>query len=265
MTALTVTSDTTTAPLTASVLASLPVSYAPSVPVDPADVVVIAGDGAGWPAAAVTAIDAGSTAVIVVDPQPADLRAVTEPADGRVVIDWPWASNPALPSAASAFTAAVARGSLLEVTAIIDPARPLTASLLDLAGVVRRLVGPLTQARLLHDDQHGLTLSGTAATRPVALTLTRSTAVAGQARVRLLTDDGGIELTLPDPVTARPAEVTITDQAGLHIQPTSWESSHRATWRRARILTGSPTAATDLAELRHDQDTLAEALSQLHA
>ena len=32
MTALTVTSDTTTAPLTAAVLATLPVSYAPSVP-----------------------------------------------------------------------------------------------------------------------------------------------------------------------------------------------------------------------------------------
>lgn len=264
MTALTVTSDTTTAPLTAAVLASLPVSYAPSVPGDPADVVVIAGDG-DWPATAVTAVDARSTAVIVVDPQWADLTAVTEPADGRVVIDWPWASNPALPSAAAGFTAAVARGSLLEITAIIDPARPLTASLLDLAGVVRRLVGPLTQARLLHHDQHGLTLSGTAATRPVALTLTRSTAVAAQARVRLLTDDGGIELTLPDSVTARPAEVTITDQAGLHIQPTSWESSHRATWRRAQILTGSPTAATDLAELRHDQDALAEALSKLPA
>lgn len=264
MTALTVTADTTTTPLTATVLATLPVSYAPSVPDSPAQVVVIAGDG-DWPSAAAAAIDAGSTAVIVVDPQPADLTAIPKPTDGQVVIDWPWATNPALPSAAVAFTAAVARGSLVEITAIIDPARALTASLLDLAGVVRRLVGPLSQARLLHRDQHGLTLSGTAATRPVALTLTRSTGVAAQARVRLLTDDGGIELTLPDPVTARPAEVTITDQAGLHIQPTSWESSHRATWRRAQILTGSPTAAADIAELRHDQDVLAEALDQLSA
>ena len=97
----------------------------------------------------------------------------------------------------------------------------------------------------------------------VGMGVVRSTAVPPQASVRLLTNDGGVELSLPDPSTARPAEVMITDGEGLRLLPTVWESAHRAVWRRLQALLTSGEPRWTCASWRRDQLAVAAAVQHL--
>ena len=90
-----------------------------------------------------------------------------------------------------------------------------------------------------------------------------SAGLAPHAYVRVLTDDGGVEIAIPHPETARPAEVVITDEAGVRTLPTLWESSHRAAWRRAHLLLQAGDPGTDLSDFADDQAVLGHALSEL--
>jgi hypothetical protein len=135
--------------------------------------------------------------------------------------------------------------------------------LLDLAALIRSLIGPLRGVSVLQYDSNGFFATARAADLSVSLSVVRSSALARQASVRLLTDDGGVEMIIPDPSTARPAEVMITNGDGLQLLPTVWESSHRAAWRRARTLLDSRTTAPDLAMFAEDQSVLSDAVHLL--
>ena len=91
----------------------------------------------------------------------------------------------------------------------------------------------------------------------------RSTAVPAQARARLLTSSGGVEITLPDPGTARPAQIVITTPDGQQLLPTLWESPHRATWRRLSTSLAAGASTPDLSDFDADQRVLAHPLSVL--
>lgn len=146
---------------------------------------------------------------------------------------------------------------------ISAPNRSLWANLVDLAALVRALVGPLHGISLLHQDHNGCFAMGGAGDLSVGMGVVRSTAVPPQASVRLLTNDGGVELSLPDPSTARPAEVMITDGEGLRLLPTVWESAHRAVWRRLQALLTSGEPRWTCASWRRDQLAVAAAVQHL--
>ena len=261
MTAITVAPDGGAEAVTARVLSSLPVSYAAADRNAAPRVVVVAGT-LGWPVAVQRALNEGSAAAIVVHPEPASLGA-TLVTPGLVLVDSIWAGNPAVPAASGHFRAAAADAQLLECRVISGPNRSLRANLVDLAALVRELIGPLHGVSLLHHDHNGCFAIAGAGDLSVGLGVVRSTAVAPQASVRLLTNDGGVELSLPDPSTARPAEIMLTDGDGLRLLPTVWESAHRSVWRRLQALLTSGETAIDLHFLEEDQLAVATALRHL--
>ena len=98
---------------------------------------------------------------------------------------------------------------------ISAPNRSLWANLVDLAALVRALVGPLHGISLLHQDHNGCFAMGGAGDLSVGRYGCRpkhrgrpagESAVAYQRRRR--------RAESPDPSTARPAEVMITDGEG---------------------------------------------------
>ena len=261
MTAITIAPRAGIEAVTAAVLSSLPVSYTATAADATADVVVVAGSS-DWPSVVDHLLGEGSAAAIVVHPEPADLAALPR-TPGLVVIDSVWAGNPAVPAAAGHFGRAATASQLVECRVITGPDRPLGANLLDLAALIRSLIGPLRGVSVLQYDSHGFFATAKAADLSVSLSVVRSSALAPQASVRLLTDDGGVEMVIPDPSTARPAEVMITNGDGLQRLPTVWESSHRAAWRRARTLLDSRATAPDLAMFAEDQSVLDDAVHLL--
>ena len=249
MTALTATGGPGTERVTAVTLSSLPVSYASAKDPDRATVAVV--DGVGeWPQEARHHLDRGSKATIVVHPEPADLTPLRD-AHGTLLVDSLWASNPAVPTAAGLFIPRMPRAALLECRIVLTAGRPQAAALLDAMALIRKLTGPAQEVRTIHVDGRALVVSATSRQLPVRISILRSHAVPSSATVRMLTDDGGVEITVPHPDTARPAVVTLTDPAGTLQLPTLWESGHRATWRRAAAAIG--TGSPDLADLEADQ------------
>ncbi len=262
MSALRVAAGEGAEPVTAAVLSSLPISFAPAADLQAAEVVVVAGV-AGWPTR-VQQIVEGGAAAIVVQPEPADVAPLLSSV-GRVAIDSTWAGNPATMLAAEHFaTAAAYGGTLLECQVIIGDVRSAGAALLDVAALIRSLLAPLRELRVLRHDRRGFVASGVAGGVGVTLSVHRSTAVPAQARVRLLTPSGGVEVTLPDSETARPAEIVITTPQDQQLLPTLWESPHRATWRRLSDTLAAGTPSADLSEFHADQCALAHPLSLLN-
>ena len=92
---------------------------------------------------------AGGAAVIVVQPEPGDLTPLRV-VGGSHRIDATWAGNPATAVAAEHFAAAAAHGgTLLECQVITGDHRSAGAALLDVAALVRSLIGPLTELQIL--------------------------------------------------------------------------------------------------------------------
>ena len=208
---------------TDAVLASLPLSYAPGRS-DGHALTIVTGS-IGWPATVAEAFDAGAMAVIVVWPQPADLGALRG-RRGIVVLDSRWAPNPVMRSA-----------------------------LLDQLTLVRALIGAVTDVRILTRSSHGFAAEGLAAGHPVDFELVCTGAVPESARVRLLTQDGSVDLVVPHSGIAQPARLMITSPDGALQSPTLYESGHRASWRRVPDLLANPSAARDLEDFASDQET----------
>lgn len=245
--------------LTAAVLSSLPLSYAPGASSETAAVAVIPGRR-DWPVFVEAAVRKGS-AVILVHPEPTDVSTI--PPGSQLVIDSRWASNPAVAEAKLWMTRAARAAHLLEVELMTARVCPLSTSLLDAAALIRGLIGPWQEVNVLSHDGHGLVALGRALDVTVAVTIARTDATHQHAFARLLTDTGGVELTVPDPVTARPVEIVITDPDGARLLPTIWESGHRATWRRLHTMIANNERSTDLDDLRSDLATLAVPLHLL--
>lgn len=249
---------------TDAVLASLPLSYAHADEPAAGGVAVIGGSG-GWPEAAAQALQAGTAGVILIHPQPAELSplraAVAE--HGVVVVDSVWAANPAVPSAASAFRSAATPGQRLECRVSLRTGSALRNGLLHQLSLVRALLGqPVQDLRILHDADHVYLAEARSGDTPVDLSVICTNAVPEQARLRLLTIDGSVDLKIPGGETAQPALLTVTSPQGASLAPTLYESGHRATWRRLHQLITSGDQPTDLDDLEQDMST-ASALHDL--
>lgn len=239
------------------VVASLPLSYAFSPEVENSVVVV---DGqTGWVGATADAVRAGAAGVVVSRPGPADLGGLAELARSRptiVVVDFGWASNPAVATAARLIEPHRGPARRLESRVVLPVGSDLDRALLEQLALVRQLVDRVVDLKVLAWSTHGYFATATAAGTTASLTSVLTGATPAMAQARLLVDDGGIDITLPASDTARPAEVRHTTPAGATLLPTRYETSQRATWRRLHALLEDGTTGNDLEDLEADIATL---------
>lgn len=234
----------------APVVASLPVSlrWVEAGNEVPPDIEAVDG-GPGWPRRMVDAVSRGVRGLLLVQPvavAPDEVPQLSVP----VVVDHRFAGNPALPPAADDF-ADWPTGALVELSSLLPDPAGAPQLLLDQLAVLRRL--GLTTATLerLTWSPAGYHLRGvTSAGAPLLLSVHVTTGSAPHLWVRGLAPELAVELTVPDPGTARPAVLVRTTSEGATTRPTVWETAHRASWRRlhSAVVDGLPT--DDLSDLR---------------
>lgn len=236
-----------------AVITSLPMSLAFGGP--DADLHALTG-APGWTSRAVSALDNGARGIVIINPVAEDARLLERRADGArvpVVIDYPAASNAAVADAAPHFVAAASRAALFNACVSIRSSAGLQQAKLDLVAVAERLVGPLKDLRTLRSSHLGFSIAGALPSSGAPATLSGTVSSASPYRIHatLITDDGILEIQLPEPATARPAEMTVTDAGGMTLYPTVFESAHRSTWRRLHRLVLAGELPTDLADFNH--------------
>lgn len=228
-----------------AVVASLPVSLAYGA--RPADLVAVSGSH-GWSGRLDAAILDGARGVVVVDPVGDEAPVAAIP----VVLDQTFASHPGVHAARDA-AARIPAGALLEIRIATHGVEDLADELLRGIALSRAVTRTsVAEGRLLARGAHGLTVRATLDDgRPALFTVTRTTAIARSARVRLL-GDTAVEVVVPDSSAARPARVTVTGPDASGLLPTVYETAHRASWRRLHraVIEGRPT--TDLADFSDD-------------
>jgi hypothetical protein len=188
-----------------------------------------------------------------VEPVPVNVDALEDLPGAPVVVDRRFAGNPALDAAAELF-AAWPPGALIESHARVADESELPRTLLDQLAVVRRLGRPVQTLKALVWQRGGFVAEGsTTSGSPVLFSTAVTTGEPSAARVRGVSADLVVEVTLPDSRTARPATVMRTTSEEAVQLPTLWETSHRASWRRLRdaVIDGHDTS--DLDDLRADQ------------
>ena len=232
----------------AGVLGSLPISYHHGEAASGG--VTVIGGSSGWPRAAATAIRAGAAAVIVTAPEPEDLSPLRS--GGLIVVDSVWAANPVVASAGAALRFAATAGARLECRVRIGVGRSLPAVLLDQLSLIRALLAPATDLHILHHCEHGFVGEARAAGIAVDLSAICTDAAPERADARLLTADGSVQVLIPHGDTAQPALLTVTGPYGALLAPTSYESGHRAAWRRLHHLLSTGERCTDLDDLEAD-------------
>jgi hypothetical protein len=240
-----------------STLATLPLSYP-----DPAGVVFVDGDP-GWPAELLRAMQANAAGIVVVHPRPLDFaELLTAETSTIVVIDSPWASNPAIGDAAEAFRATAADGSRVECRVITQPGSDFATALLDQVVLIRSVLGHVTNLRVVHLADRALHAEGSTDAALVDFSVVCTSAVPASASLRLLTADGSVELLIPSADTAQPARLTTVGPDGAVQTPTHYETGHRASLRRLRELheAGSADGLADLRHLHADVVTTTAAL-----
>ncbi|MEV4989061.1 hypothetical protein [Pseudarthrobacter sp. LMD1-1-1.1] len=237
-------------------VASLPATFGPPTEDRAPDVVVIAGE-AGWTTEAARAIDSGPRGILVVDPVPEEttqLADAARAAGAAVVLDLHWASNPALvsgsgdPDARDAVRSALGTASLLDSVATAAPGTDVQRLLARHLAAVLAVSGQLHGVSVLRSGTTGYTATGRLAngapfTAQGVLTAARPAGVG----IHLYTADGGVDVQVPDPDAAWPAEVRVTGAHGQLLLPTLYESAHRAAWRRLKTHLSAGTLPDDLA------------------
>jgi hypothetical protein len=236
----------------ASVVASLPVSLR-STATDAASADLVALDGSvGWPERTAHAVQHAARGLMVVQPCPVAPDEVPQTSSIPVVIDYRFAGNPAVSSAARVFDGWEA-DAMVEVSSLVSDPADTGRLLLDQLATLRRLGLPPVRLNQLTWASSGYYLHGsTHSGVPLLLSAHVTSGAPPHLTVRGLAPNRAIELAVPDPGTARPAVMVRTTSDGATTHPTVWESAHRAAWRRLRaaVVDGLPT--DDLTDLRAD-------------
>ncbi|MGO4145970.1 hypothetical protein AB4Y77_12885 [Paenarthrobacter sp. YAF11_1] len=247
-------------------VASLPESFGPATGENPPHVQVIAGQP-GWTVEAAKAVTAGARGIVVVNPAAENtdsLQAAAQQSGTAVVLDQRWASNPAIEGAEDAVRSMAGRSALLDTVATAPVGADSGELLADHLAVVVRVAGPLGNLRVLARGPHGYTATAVLANgAPVALQGIVTSARPAGVHVAVLTDDGGVSVTLPEPLAAWPATVRVTGPQGELLLPTIYESAHRATWRRLKEHLDAGTIPSDLHSFAVLSDSIT-ALTQTH-
>jgi hypothetical protein len=246
----------------AEAVASLPVSLHPAGP--GADLVGLAGE-AGWTEAAQQAIRAGARGVLVVDPVAEDVAALHRQADEAgvpVVLDSPWSHNPAVLEAAAVLAERNDAETLLEVRVDLPVGADLDRALLGQLALVRAVAGPVARLRFDRRNRTGYDGLGVLASGArLNLSAILSDGLPAGASVRVIRAKDAVRLTVPDPRTAAPGLLVVSDDQGATLRTTKWESTHRVAWRRLHHLV---TTSAPWSELECFQQDVALAERALH-
>ncbi len=236
-------------------VASLPATFGPAE-ADWADVVVVAGTP-GWTADAARTVESGARGVMVINPVPedtADLAAAAEAARTAVVLDLRWASSPALvsrisePDARDAVRSGLGTAAMLDSVATAAPGTDSNRLLGEHLATLLTVTGMLDGVRVLRIDPTGYTATGRLANgAPFAAQGVLTSARPAGVDIQLYTLDGGVNISVPDPLAAWPAEVRVRGSHGEVLLPTLFESAHRAAWRRLKDHLDAGTLPDDLA------------------
>ena len=238
-----------------AVLASLPVSLRPAAR-QPGDLVAVSGTH-GWATRAVAAITQGASGLMVVNPVIDVVDELIEVAAAHatpVVIDRPFSSNPAIDQAPSWPARSADPYAVVESAITTSVATDLVRLALDQLSLIRRVATAVHSADPIVWDGSGYVLQGRLTDgRRTILTATITRAVDRSAWLRILGGTGAVELTVPDPATARAAHVTITTPHGATLLPTLFETAHRSAWRRLyRMASEASGRSSELEDLRAD-------------
>jgi hypothetical protein len=228
------------------VVASLPVSYGPAV--GAADISAFGGE-AGWTLRVLAAANDGARGVVIVNPaaESTEEMAAAAQATAAVTLDHRWASNPAIGNARQALEADLDDAALLDSVAISAPGTGTTELLTQHLALLQNLGIGLETLRLVQSGPNGYVVAGSLANgAPMALQGITTSAVLPHCSVTVLNSTGGLELTVPDPDTASPAELRVTNPAGSTLLPTLYESAHRSTWTRLKKHLDGGEKPTDL-------------------
>jgi hypothetical protein len=237
------------APGLAEIAASLPLSLAPA-DADAAPQLAALAGSPGWARRAGELVAAGALAVVVGPPTAHD-DATHLPDDGagRAVIAWEFASNPGVATAAEAAGPLRRRAVLAECRVTVPDAALLDGALLDALTACGRVFGAFGPLGALHAGPAGRHYAGRLdGGAPFSLALVVSAAAPAALSLRLMTEDGGLTAHVPSAATAAPAETRIVGPDGERLLPTLWETSRRASWRRAIALAAGGPASGDVAE-----------------
>ncbi|MGY3567207.1 hypothetical protein [Sinomonas sp. RB5] len=231
----------------AEIAASLPLSLAPT---GGAPQIAAVDGSAGWERRAGEALAAGALAAVVGPPMAHDDGGhLPDDAAGRIVVAWGFASNPGVLAAAGAAAALRGRAVLAECRVTVPDAGLVDAALLDALTACGRVFGAFGPVETLVSGPAGQHCAGHLASgAPLALALVVSAAGPAALTLRLLTEDGGLTAHVPSAATAAPAEVRIVGPDGERLLPTRWETSRRASWRRAIAIAAGGPASGDVAE-----------------
>lgn len=242
--------DASSASSVAEIVASLPLSLTPS---DGAPQIAAIQGSAGWATRAQEALDAGALAAVVSSPSGHDGAArLSAEASGRVAIAWEFAANPGVQVAADAAAGLRGQAVVAECTVTVPESAGLETAILDALTATGRIVGGFAPVTVLLSGPDGHHLSSRLDNgAPLSVGILVSKAGPASLRVRLLTPEGGLTAVVPSAATAAPAEVRVVRPDGELLLPTLWETSHRATWRRAVEMASGSTASGDIAELHH--------------
>ena len=231
------------------VIASLPISLSRSTSAEP-DLVAVTGT-TGWTNRAIDAIRTGARGVLVIDPQAEpvhELKSVASQRGVPVVLNHRWASNLGVEVARRKVQSISTEISFVDLTARIGHIGTSGSALEELRLIASQLVGRIQGLRTLRHSDPVLLATGYCAgtSIPVTFTILHTPVGAFAAHARIVTANGEIELRIPSPETAAPAEVSFTDAEGTTLAPTLYESSRRSSWRRLIGFVDGLSQPTDL-------------------
>lgn len=249
-----------------AVWASLPMTLTPAA--GGAQMVAVDGQSPAWLETLADVIRQGVTGVLLVRPVAGspgrDIRAVTEAAASAgttVVVETAWASNPAVAQLARALAGRLPDIKLIDSVAQVpdDHGGPWADVLLDQVTLLRAVTGRPDDVRFAVQDMHGYTVDGVRGASSVAMAAVRSTVSAPTARLAAYGAAAETHLLVPAGSTAAPAAASIVDPAGATVQPTWYETTSRASWRRLiRTVSESPgKPVLDLPDLAEDTELVA--------
>jgi hypothetical protein len=226
----------------ASVMASLPLSLTLSTQ-PTADITAILGTP-GWVGRASHAVEAGTKGIIVIAPVAEPSRSLESTAraqDVAVVVDYRWASNAAVDTAAAHVASKTDQISFVDASASVASTPRLRPSLAELSLIVQRVTGATNEPRILRQTEDVVFASAKIGAAGVPATLSVIVSphdAVAPAQVRVITIGGQVELLLPNSSTALPGTVIAT----------VWESAHRTSWLRLINMLKTGRRSSDLAE-----------------
>lgn len=242
-------------PATHAVLAGLPKSVR-AVAGD-ADVATLEASSVEWPGELRTLLGSGVRGVLLTGVRGVAATGVRElAAEVPVVVDTPWALDPAVVEHRERIARAAAEAAVVDLVSVTpsDQGRHGLDILHDQLALIRVAIGPVDELRLANFDVTGFNAVARVGAVPVYLSAVSSNF--GTSRTRLSVRAPGEEwrLEFGDPAYARPTLAYRIDDAGEQLQPTLYETAHRVAWRElhaavtsgARPTYGLPELVADL-------------------